>query len=97
MHPIALGHNAFVYPYEGQLKIGLGTEKQIPTTHRAGLLSEGDHLAIQADDEDLAVLLLTAKTRHEPIVQSGPLVMNTHEEIEQAIADYRNGGLVSQD
>ncbi len=97
MLPIALGHNAFVYPYEGQLKIGLGTEKQILATHCAGLLSEGDHLAIQADDENLAVLLLTAKPLHEPIVQYGPFVMNTHEEIEQAIADYRNGRLVSQD
>lgn len=97
MLPIALGHNAFVYPYEGQLKIGLGTEKQILATHCAGLLSEGDHMAIQADDENLAVLLLTAKPLHEPIVQYGPFVMNTHEEIEQAIADYRNGRLVSQD
>ena len=54
-------------------------------------------MAIQADNKDIAVLLLTAKPLHEPIVQYGPFVMNTHEEIEQAIADYRNGRLVSQD
>lgn len=95
MLPISPSHNAFVYPYEGRLEIGLGTEKQTLTTHSAGLLSNGDYLAIQASEENLAFLLLAAKPLHEPIVQYGPFVMNTHEEIEQATADYRNGRLVS--
>jgi len=36
-------------------------------------------------------LLLAAKPLREPVVQYGPFVMNTREEIEQAIADYRDG------
>ena len=39
-------------------------------------------------------LLLAAKPLNEPIVQHGPFVMNTREEIEQAIADYRSNKLV---
>jgi redox-sensitive bicupin YhaK (pirin superfamily) len=37
--------------------------------------------------------LLAAKPLHEPVVQYGPFVMNTREEIEQAIDDYRSGRL----
>ena len=38
-------------------------------------------------------ILLAAKPLLEPVVQYGPFVMNTREEIEQALADYRNGHL----
>jgi redox-sensitive bicupin YhaK (pirin superfamily) len=38
--------------------------------------------------------LLAAKPLNEPVVQHGPFVMNTREEIEQAIADYRSNKLV---
>jgi redox-sensitive bicupin YhaK (pirin superfamily) len=40
-------------------------------------------------------LLLAAKPLHEPVVQYGPFVMNTREEIEQALADYRSGRLAA--
>ena len=40
-------------------------------------------------------LLLAAKPLREPVVQYGPFVMNTREEIEQALADYRDGRLAS--
>jgi quercetin 2,3-dioxygenase len=36
-------------------------------------------------------LLLAAKPLREPVVQHGPFVMNTREEIEQALTDYRSG------
>jgi hypothetical protein len=39
------------------------------------------------------VLLVAAKPLNEPIARSGPFVMNTREQIEQAYADYRDGGL----
>lgn len=41
-------------------------------------------------------LLLSGKPIGEPIVQHGPFVMNTREEIERAIVDYRNGQLVRE-
>ena len=45
-------------------------------------------------DFPVAFLLLAARPLREPIVQYGPFVMNTREEIEQAMADYKNGKLV---
>ncbi len=87
-------HNAFIYVYEGQIEIVSMADKQALPTHTAGVLSEGDVIEVLAGIEDAAFLMLTGKPIHEPIVQHGPFVMNTQDEIEQAIADYRNGQLV---
>jgi redox-sensitive bicupin YhaK (pirin superfamily) len=82
-------HNAFLYAYEGEAFVG---EDGKPLPHRAaGLLSAGDKVAIVAGAKGARVLLLAGKPIGEPIVQHGPFVMNTREEIEQAIADYQAG------
>lgn len=60
------------------------------------MLSTGDSIEIHADKTEAAFLILAARPLNEPIVQYGPFVMNTREEIEQAIADYRNGDLTSK-
>jgi len=79
-------HNAFIYVYEGEVAVG---GKSVP--HRAAaLLSEGDSLRVEAKG-DARFLLLAGKPLREPIVQYGPFVMNTREEIEQAIGDYQAG------
>jgi redox-sensitive bicupin YhaK (pirin superfamily) len=93
--PIAAGHNAFVYAYEGSAEIGAaGGTKSLP--HRAaGVLSDGDSVRVLAKQQGARFLMLAAKPLHEPVVQYGPFVMNTREEIEQAIADYREGRLAA--
>ena len=92
---VAAGHNAFLYAYEGSAQIGTaGAAKPLP--HRAaGVLSEGDSVRVQAGAEGARLLLLAAKPLREPVVQYGPFVMNTREEIEQALADYREGRLAA--
>jgi len=92
--PIAVGHGAFLYTYEGSAEIGPpGAVKPLP--HRAaGILSDGDNVHVHAGAEGARFLLLAAKPLHEPVVQYGPFVMNTRAEIEQALADYRDGHLV---
>jgi quercetin 2,3-dioxygenase len=93
--PIAAGHNAFLYAYEGSAQIGAaGSAKPLP--HRAaGVLSDGDRVQVQAGADGVRFLLLAAKPIREPVVQYGPFVMNTREEIEQALADYRDGRLAA--
>lgn len=93
LYPIAHGHNAFVYVYEGLAEIGSMAQRQPLAAHTAGVLSEGDRMEVHAGKEGAAFLVLAAKPLREPIVQYGPFVMNTRDEIEQAIADYRNGQL----
>jgi len=85
------GHNAFVYAYEGEALVG---EEKKPLPNRAaGLLSEGSELKLQAKNQGARVLVLAGKPLREPVVQYGPFVMNTREEIEQAIDDYQSGRL----
>ncbi len=93
-HSISTDHNAFVYSYEGQVEIGPANQKRPLEPQSAGVLSTGDYLEIQAAEQPVAFLLLAARPLREPIVQYGPFVMNTREEIEQAMADYKNGQLV---
>jgi redox-sensitive bicupin YhaK (pirin superfamily) len=84
-------HNAFLYAYEGDALVG-EDEKALPHL-AAGLLSAGDTVKLIAGEKGARVLLLAGKPIGEPVVQYGPFVMNTREEIEQAIADYQAGAL----
>jgi redox-sensitive bicupin YhaK (pirin superfamily) len=82
-------HAAFLYAYEGEAFVG--AEKKALPHRAAGLLSTGDTLRIVAGNKGARVLVLAGKPIGEPVVQYGPFVMNSREEIEQAIADYQAG------
>jgi redox-sensitive bicupin YhaK (pirin superfamily) len=88
--PVTEGHNAFVYPYEGSVTIG----GQTLGTNQAGILSPGSEVEIKAEGGSARFLLLAAKPLKEPVVQYGPFVMNSREQIEQAIHDYQTGNFV---
>jgi hypothetical protein len=86
-------HNLFLYVYQGGVTIGEDQRKL--TVGNAGLLFKGEALTVTALDEHTRFLVLAGKPIKEPIAQYGPFVMNTTEEIEQAIMDYRSGALVN--
>ncbi|CAH1386965.1 pirin family protein [Candidatus Nitrotoga sp. M5] len=84
-------HNAFIYVYRGAVKI---SDTQVES-HRMGILSnstEADGVTLSAM-EHARLILVAGKPLNEPIVQYGPFVMNTQEEIHQAMDDFRNGHL----
>lgn len=93
--PIETSYNAFLYPYEGNAEIGPAEAGMPLPKGAAGVLSAGDHVRVRAGDAGVRFLLLAAKPLREPVVQYGPFVMNTREEIEQALADYRDGRLAA--
>ncbi|MBU1425117.1 MAG: pirin family protein [Gammaproteobacteria bacterium] len=84
-------HNAFIYVYRGKVLVGdTPVESQ-----RMGILSntpEAEGVTLSAT-ENTRLILVAGKPLNEPIVQYGPFVMNTQEEIHQALEDYRNGHL----
>lgn len=91
--PLPEGHTACVYVFEGELGVGeSGTGLE---THSAGLLSDGSSLLLRAGTTDGRALVLAGKPLNEPVVQYGPFVMNTREQIEQAMRDYRDGRLAT--
>ncbi len=92
--PIPEGHHAFVYVYRGKVQVG----GQAVGTQRLGILAQtpgSDGVAIETS-VDSKVLLIAGKPLREPIVQYGPFVMNTQEQIFQALRDMQSGRLVQQ-
>jgi quercetin 2,3-dioxygenase len=84
-------HNAFVYVYRGQVSI----DGQVVPVQRMALLAndaDRDGVVLQAGPDSRA-LLIAGQPLKEPIAQYGPFVMNTQQEIYQAISDYRAGRL----
>ncbi len=84
-------HNAFAFVYRGEVSIeGKGVPKQ-----RMAILTndeQADGVVIEAS-LDSRLLLISGKPLGEPIVQYGPFVMNSSDEIHQAISDFRDGRL----
>ena len=58
---------------------------------------DGDHAAVRTADRPARFLLASGRPLHEPIARYGPFVMNTRQEIEQALRDLRNDTFVYQD
>ena len=84
-------HNAFIQLYRGALQIG-SDSLQAPSMAVLNTASDCDGVRIQAQ-QDSRFLLIAGQPLHEPIEQYGPFVMNSKEEIYQAIQDFRNGRL----
>lgn len=89
--PVAGDHNAFIYVFEGSATVGAAARSL--ATHSAGVLAAGDLVEVCAGSDGARFLLLAGRPLGEPVVQHGPFVMNTREEIEQAIRDYHSGEL----
>ena len=85
--PLPAAHNAFVYVYRGELRVG---DAPLPAQRMAIFANGGDGIVLHADAPARA-LLIAGRPLNEPIVQHGPFVMNTKEEIFQAVQDYQAG------
>jgi quercetin 2,3-dioxygenase len=89
--PLPEGHNAFIYPFEGEALIGTPALKV--TRGSLAVLGPGQGVALAAGVDAARMLLAAARPLNESIVRYGPFVMNSEAEIHAAIADYRAGRL----
>ncbi|TYC57165.1 pirin family protein [Marinobacter sp. BW6] len=90
--PVPEGHNAMLYLYEGTANLG---ESSLQRSAANILTDQGDQTALSAGESGARLLLIAGKPIGEPVVQYGPFVMNTREEIEQTLRDYRDGRLTA--
>jgi len=81
------GRSVFLYIIRGS--IGIGSES-VPANTLVELHDDGDRIGIRALD-DAVLLFGHAQPIGEPVVAHGPFVMNTREQINQAIRDYQSG------
>ena len=88
--PVAAGHSAFIYCYEGSLDVSGETI----ACGKLAVLNDGDEVDVTSSEAGKAILVAAAPIG-EPVVQYGPFVMNTQAEIQQAITDYQQGKLTA--
>lgn len=84
--------SVFAYVFEGTATSATTALPQ----HSLAIFGDGERIALEAGAQGSRFILVSGRPLHEPIVQYGPFVMNTGEEIEQALADFRDGRLVEQ-
>lgn len=88
-HRLPQDYNAFAYVFEGAAMLGI---KEMEKSQLA-VLSQGEVFTVTADEQPARLILVAGRPLREPVVKYGPFVMNTPEEIHQAVADYQAGRL----
>ena len=88
--PLPATHKGFAYVYEGQARIGEGASEQL-VRGDLGVLGDGHGLKIAAGDAPARLIVVAGKPLNEPVAKYGPFVMNTPQQIVQAVEDFRAG------
>lgn len=83
-------HQLIMPVFEGQVTID---GQRLEAFSVAQFSQQGEQLKIKAGAQGARLLVIAGKPIQEPIAQYGPFVMNTADEIRQAISDYQNGTL----
>lgn len=96
-HPIPAGHSAIAYLFEGEGEFGIDLDGGGETIAavRMVVFGDGDHVRIRASENaEARFILIAGGPFREPIVPYGPFVMNTREEILQALDELKNGTFI---
>ena len=85
-------HNAFVYGIQGSVRLESEQGESVSVTRdHLGILSHGTTIELESMDQAARFLLIAGKPLGEPIARSGPFVMNSQAELQQAYMDYQSG------
>ncbi len=87
--PTTAGHTSFVYAFEGSVDVG-GTHVGL---NQLAILNDGDEVQLTSNDGGRAIIV-AGRPIGEPIARYGPFVMNTNDEIREAINDYQTGNFL---
>ncbi len=91
IQPIPAGHTALAYLFEGEATFGDQTVAAVNMLK----FGDGDHIRVKTENSLARFMLISGMPFREPIAPYGPFVMNTREEIQQALNDLRNGTFIS--
>ncbi len=90
VQPIPAGHTALAYVFEGNAVFGGQTVEAVHMLKFA----DGDHIVVRTGESPARFMLIAGRPFREPIAPYGPFVMNTREEIQQALRDLREGTFI---
>lgn len=91
-HQLNSGHLGFIYLFEGNAEI----EGASISEHSLIVRETPEQIKIKTGGQGARMIVVSGQPINEPIVQQGPFVMNTREEIHQAMRDYKNDTLVQK-
>ncbi|MEP6883055.1 MAG: pirin family protein [Dokdonella sp.] len=89
--PLPRDHSAFAYVYDGVLSVVGQTGTKTIQRGELAVLEGGDHVRIAAADTATRLIIVAGKPLKEPVAKYGPFVMNTPEQIAEAIRDFQSG------
>ena len=89
--PVPSTHEGFIYPFDGDVIVGAPGRERTLARGELGVLTKGDGVRLRAKSGSARALVIAGKPIGEPIVQYGPFVMTTPEEVEQAVRDFQAG------
>lgn len=93
IEPAPTNYTVFAYVFGGSGSFG--SKGRAATAHQMVLFgNDGEAISVNSspdDSSDLEVLVIAGVPLREPVARYGPFVMNTNEEISQAIEDYQGG------
>ncbi len=96
IHPTPQAHTVFAYVHAGSGHFDDRKDGELGN-HSLVLFEKGEKVSITAGDGGLSFLLVAGKPLGEPVAWGGPIVMNTQEELQRALAEYRNGTFIKHD
>lgn len=92
VQPVLSGWTAFIYTLSGSIHVGPDLEQQKVEPHHTVVFGDGDCVKVENKGSEVSrFVLIAGEPIKEPVVQQGPFVMTTAEEIRQAASDYQNG------
>ena len=109
--PVESMRSAFAYVFEGSASfrdasVPAGVLTEGPGEHDAAvrapvgdrslvMFDSGDEVTVQAGEQGVRFLLVSGQPIQEPVAWYGPIVMNTHAELRQAVSDLRDGTFIA--
>jgi quercetin 2,3-dioxygenase len=96
VHALPHDYAAFLYVFEGSVKVGAGAEGRVIQAQELAVLGEGEEVRVEGvtpgeDGTAARAILVAGRPLREPVAKYGPFVMNTRDELLQAFQDYQTG------
>ena len=93
VHELPGGHAAFMYVFEGAVRVGDGAAARLVKAGELVVLGEGTGVRMTSESNSVEsrAILVAGRPLHEPVARYGPFVMNTREQLIQAVEDFQNG------